>query len=622
MSTGTVHWFNQMEDVASLLRRYHPTWNNQPTSPGDTRTWLDALLLWACLTQDLSFLEVSSATLRRWITHVARIDIVEVASVVKSVDTLILRVYGGESDERPDDVDFKHLLAEAGKEGRWVVKPIYPVVLRFLSTPSIQDFRALHQWLTFLSHISLRDIVTTAEIEKFVITDASLTVTDARVVERLRAIAHEWLHDFRITRRPRHGNGSTSEASSRDRVEKWLCLGEDELIRHAFRQEGLDIDDYLPFRGKVANRVSRLALVPKTVEKRRTICMEPAGMQFLQQMVFRSLDDHFRSRPSISTHVDLHNADRNRVLARRGSVDSSFATIDLSAASDSVLWTVAKRVFSRTPLLKWLYATRTSSVELPNGKAMGLRKFATMGSALCFPIECLIFSLVCEDTVRVMSGRHGSSYHVFGDDIVIEARFVPMVIRHLTQIGFTVNDDKSYFNSGHDVYRESCGVEAIGGHDVTPWRLSRWFHGLYVTKREPEGVNRMKDAVNTAFSRGFPCVRRMLHASFLQLPFHCRPSYSYGPQSPDDTGGPGVWTYYPQQVIRWNPSYQRREILMPAVKTVDYTPAIPDIEFLRYWNWCNAAEDSLKSLEHITLSDNKATRLTTVWSSLVPYVKR
>lgn len=606
MSTGTHQWFNHWELVAASLQQCHFSWNSTTISPKDERTWRDALILQGILTEDLTLCDPCSTNTVKWCHTASRIDIVEMMGVMKELDSMVCLHAGSPYHFRIDDCKLR--LAPISSRWRKVIRPIYPVLLRYEAWGFTKDFRVLHQWLTFLTHISLDSINCDENIESFVTTDKSTEISDWSIADSISDIAREWLGDFRVTRRPRHGNGATAEGSAKQVLAKWDAVAVDDIVEYAFCHSGMDVTDYVPFDNRGIQRISKLQLVPKTVLKKRTICKEPATLQYFQQMIFRSLEDHFERSSAIRRHITLRDAEVNRDLCRQGSYFGSYSTIDLSAASDTVLWSLVKHVFRHTPLLRWLYATRSRVVELPSGERVHLRKFATMGSALCFPIECLIFALVCEHTVRTLSDRRSTSrYHVYGDDIVIETKFVDDLVANLTALGFQVNASKSYTENSVNTYRESCGAEYLGGDYVTPWKLSRWFHGSYVNCHEPESVPRMVDAINMAYAYGYMGVRRWLHATIYSLPKYARPSYSYD--------GVGIHTYYPNSYSRWNPDYQRAEIRNVEVKVTSVKPTDFDrYERIRLFDWFNSCSEAGKLREPRTLTDRGTTRLHAVWS--------
>jgi len=123
-------------------------------------------------------------------------------------------------------------------------------------------------------------------------------------------------------------------------------------------------------------------------------------------------------------------------------------------------------------------ATRSRKADV-NGKVIDLAKFASMGSALCFPFEAMVFlSLVFlgieaehkNQLTRKAVRRLIGSVRVYGDDIICPVRYVPSVIRVLETYGFKVNAHKSFWNGK---FRESCGRDYYNGTDVSVVRVRR-----------------------------------------------------------------------------------------------------------------------------------------------------
>jgi hypothetical protein len=97
-----------------------------------------------------------------------------------------------------------------------------------------------------------------------------------------------------------------------------------------------------------------------------------------------------------------------------------------------------------------------------------------MGSALCFPLEAMVFLTVIflgierelgtplsrKQVVNCYSGR----VRVFGDDLIVPRDNVLSVIGELETFGFRVNVGKSYWIGR---FRESCGKEYYDGNDVS-----------------------------------------------------------------------------------------------------------------------------------------------------------
>lgn len=201
---------------------------------------------------------------------------------------------------------------------------------------------------------------------------------------------------------------------------------------------------------------SRFLTVPKNAKTDRCINAEPTGNSFLQQGV-RVYMRHRLKRFGI----DLDDQSINRNLARM-SYDLGLATLDLSAASDTISTDL---VFSLFPL-EWalfLDSLRSRFCRV-DGVWVRLEKFASMGNAFCFELETLIFwalaSTVCEERE---AGEHWLS--VYGDDIILPSWAAPRVISLFGFCGFTINDKKSYLTG---YFFESCGGHYHRGVDVTP----------------------------------------------------------------------------------------------------------------------------------------------------------
>ena len=106
-----------------------------------------------------------------------------------------------------------------------------------------------------------------------------------------------------------------------------------------------------------------------------------------------------------------------------------------------------------------------------------LRKFSTMGNACTFPVESLLFFSIAVAailTVRKVTPTKeaikdaATEVAVFGDDIVAPKDSRELLKRALVVLDFKVNVDKSY-EAGR--FRESCGVDAYAGANVTPTYL-------------------------------------------------------------------------------------------------------------------------------------------------------
>jgi len=261
-------------------------------------------------------------------------------------------------------------------------------------------------------------------------------------------------------------------------------------------------------------RGSKLSTVPKNDETDRCICTEPSLNMFFQRGAGEWLCEML-----IRDHnIDLSNQpDVNRSLARRGSVDGSFATIDLKSASDSISTELVKWLLPRQ-LYALLACLRSERVTY-KGNEHELFMFSTMGNGFTFPLQTWIFAESVRQAYVLLGIKpvaHGPNrnYGVFGDDIVCYSSAYSTVVRILQLCGFIVNDDKS-FTSG--VFRESCGGDFFRGFDV---------RGLYFKKRDSHATtiysyfNRL---ARWSAKNGITCVRSLDYlvrlAPFRPVPF-------------------------------------------------------------------------------------------------------
>jgi hypothetical protein len=171
----------------------------------------------------------------------------------------------------------------------------------------------------------------------------------------------------------------------------------------------------------------------------------------------------------------------NQKLAQKGSVDG-LATLDLSEASDRVSLKQVESIVSRNPLFKKaLLATRSQIASVPGHGVIHLSKFASMGSALCFPLEAMVFLTIIFLGIEQERGYHFSNrgdispfvgmVRVYGDDIIIPVKYVHTVMDRLEHFGAHVNRHKSFWTGR---FRESCGKEFFNGHDVTIVKVRRF----------------------------------------------------------------------------------------------------------------------------------------------------
>jgi len=280
--------------------------------------------------------------------------------------------------------------------------------------------------------------------------------------------------------RPKHGPGAVAERLRLDG--KWLSVTDHrsrilssvfctDWTERPFFAEGEDYGNGI--RLAEANPASRLILVPKTAVTPRLIAAEPTVNQFWQQALLGWMADRFGST-WLKSCIDMRDQTRSQELAREGSTNGSLCTIDLSEASDTVTLDHVGALFPPGPFLQAVMACRTQRIELPDGGKHCLKKFATMGSAVCFPIESLVFLAACAAGVLVSRNLKPTTRNivgaaqactVYGDDLIVPNDCAIGVIAGLTSLGFKPNVTKTFYRSK---FRESCGGDFFKGEPVKP----------------------------------------------------------------------------------------------------------------------------------------------------------
>jgi hypothetical protein len=313
----------------------------------------------------------------------------------------------------------------------------------------------------------------------------------------------DWLTTIRIARdlirrlfcnfdpsdiHPKHGPGAVS---TRERLwDKYVWMNVSPRIQQSYPFEayfmasnGHVCDEYDMWIHKetISSKESsaRVVLVPKDSRGPRLISCEPLDFQWVQQGLSKAIVQLVEKHPLTRYNIHFTNQQPNQFGALLGSIYGRYATLDLKEASDRISIGLVRLLFP-DPLCEVLMNCRSLSTELPGGEILKLNKFAPMGSALCFPIMAIcIWALLTAgipDTVsnsrrRCLNNLDNDTVEsilVYGDDIIVPTAKAENAMTLLESFGLAINRNKSCATG---FFRESCGVDAFKGINVTPVRL-------------------------------------------------------------------------------------------------------------------------------------------------------
>jgi hypothetical protein len=186
-----------------------------------------------------------------------------------------------------------------------------------------------------------------------------------------------------------------------------------------------------------------------------------------------------------------------------------------------------------------------------------MKKFAGMGNALTFPVQSVVFSAICIAASLDKLGlyptysnvkRLARNIRVYGDDIIVKTVYYDRVVEWIHSFGLKVNEDKSF---GTGKFRESCGVDAYNGVDVTPLYLRKFTTDKASTDEE---IAHLVSLSNHMWLRGLYEPANLL-ASLVEGEMKTRL-----PLVSSQSGSLGWFTHMEaMDVHRWNPKLQRLE---------------------------------------------------------------
>jgi hypothetical protein len=312
-----------------------------------------------------------------------------------------------------------------------------------------------------------------------------------KILYRARALMHWVLSGFdeeELIQSLKHGSGSsigvnfvdtsmeskfTFPMSVTEEAKPWF----DHLFECDFELR-LAVEDFnrrFPSRERtVIVPGSRATTVDKDDEIRRLIAVEPTANMYMQQALMTMM---YRRMKIVNLDVETL-PDEHKERAWEASITGRYATIDWTSASDCV----------SIGLLRWLLPKQwfraVSHVRSPlmtlNGQQVDLNMFSTMGNAVTFPLETLVFWTMAQACRLTFEEPSNNSLYpewddlkqcsVFGDDCIVPTWLAPQYIEVMTEYGMIVNDKKSFYDPT-DPFRESCGGDYLSGYNVRPYYL-------------------------------------------------------------------------------------------------------------------------------------------------------
>lgn len=311
---------------------------------------------------------------------------------------------------------------------------------------------------------------------------------------------------------------------------------------------------------------SKLAMVPKDSRGPRLISMEPLELQWIQQGLGKALVKHIERHPITAGLVNFTDQGVNRALALKSSASQECDTLDMEDASDRVTVQLVRYLMPER-LWKALRATRSKGTILPSGDRFEFRKFAPMGSALCFPVEALVFWAIAVGalhTVRTLrDAKSRKEVYVYGDDIVLPSGSYERVRPIFDDVHLRFNEGKCCTGR---LFRESCGCDAFNGVDVTPTRFKQqWSDSLspaaalsYVAYHN--GLREKGYTLTADFLQG-ACMKAFGHIPFTDVKDKFQLAFLRRDLGTHEIMGHNLSLFR----ARYNKRWQRHEIQVPKV---------------------------------------------------------
>lgn len=235
--------------------------------------------------------------------------------------------------------------------------------------------------------------------------------------------------------------------------DRFRSLSRMKCILDAKLHDGFEYDNFYAI-----NEEASLEFVPKDATSLRTITIGNTVNVGFQLAV----SEYLRRRLNKLFGINLFTQEHNQTLAKYGSIDGSFATIDLSNASD----TLSLGLLNLFPLqfAEAIYKLREHKWKHQYLGSGSFAKISAMGNGLTFTLQSIIYASIVYAACRMNNFPWCADViAIHGDDIVVPDFLFFDVCYLLKSFGMSVNTDKTFYRNS---VRESCGHDYFKGERV------------------------------------------------------------------------------------------------------------------------------------------------------------
>jgi hypothetical protein len=367
---------------------------------------------------------------------------------------------------------------------------LIPLWVKFLSTKEALYLRALRQLLLFcykVEHEPTTEQLKAAQAE-FENTDDSIATWDTAFNSSLSGMqvlstARQYISSI-VSRinwpdiLPSHGPGGIFPSRKPSEKSCFRTLYKSITEKYPYDQnycgipsfwKEVMVDEVIGPLQEVDYITAKLTAVPKDSRGPRLICVHPAEAIWVQQGQRGLLERAITSHPLTKGKINFTDQTVNGNLALSSSASGYLCTLDLKEASDRMSCQLVLHLFGDYTY-NWLSCSRASHIKLLDGRVRELRKWAPMGNCLTFPVQSIVFFALVRAGIRCRYGINCTDVYVFGDDILFPSKYYDGAVRGLAMAGFVPNMAKTFYRG---LFRESCGVDAYNGINVTPLRMKK-----------------------------------------------------------------------------------------------------------------------------------------------------